>query len=61
MSEWRKCPDSDVLARRLSWGIITTLGSIDNPPQPIPTNCQHDYTVAELEWLLALAKETPNA
>ena len=65
MNEWQRCPDttvtSGVLARPLPWGVLITHGGSDNPDAPYPTAPQWDLSIPELEWLLELAKETPDA
>jgi len=63
-NDWQLCPRSikgnTLLARPLPWGVIVThTGRHDERPDP--TAPQWDLSVAELEWLLALAKEADDA
>ena len=64
MSKWQRCPDTTqhfpLLARPLPWGVTITYGGLntDAPDLIAPV---WDFSVAELEWLLELAKETSNA
>ena len=59
-NDWRKYPHTDVtsgvLARRIPWGILITHCGSDEPEKPYPNAPQWDLSIAEMEWLLALAR-----
>jgi len=65
-NDWQTLSSADkdrcYLARPLPFGVLVTVGWVeDGEPHPIPNTCQHDYTEAELEWLLQMARgEAPD-
>ena len=56
---WVKVSDDTAMypafAQRTNWGVIVAHGNIGSS-SPDLTTTWHDYSVVELEWLLALAK-----
>ena len=63
MSEWCKYDSRaqcSLVARVLPWGVQGSYAA-GKDSEPSATEPTWDLSVAELEWLLELAKEAPNA